>query len=219
MEDEGRLLAALLRLCDRKREFDYLPVETPRSIQRMHRFLQQNRLDPRTTSLPFIVLVSSSSTMDTTKRSVLQGATLQQWLTALVDAFLAEPDTTPAGVMQNIIQPHMDAHIIRLVQYATTTPTPINNPDAGGPPTTTSNKPSVVVMEVDDVPPPPREAYIEEIVDEYDIEDAAGAHETVSSVPVRQSRTAHHTVNASSAMLEYKERENMLQQRKPVAAR
>lgn len=84
---EGRVLAALLRACDKSQQFDFLPVETAKSIEHMHRFLQQNKLDPRTTTLPFIVLVADTEA-EGTKRSVLQGDGLHQWLTSLVDAFL-----------------------------------------------------------------------------------------------------------------------------------
>ena len=202
-------MAALLRACDKGREFEYLAVETARSIQRMHRFLAQNKLDPKTTTLPFIVLVTEGE--GETQRAVLQGESLQRWLTSLLDAFLVEPGTNPEMVLSTVLRPNLGSHVLRLMEYAmvrTTTAVVVTLPPQPPPnATATTGLPEAYLEELDDT---------NGAAEEVDMEEDEFAHTTISSVPIRNSKSrAAHTVNISSVLNDSKERETMVQRKQP----
>ena len=179
----GAALAALLRACDTNGRFQYLPIESAESRERLERFTAHHRLSPA----PFIVLTPE----DGGSRSVLHGDSLQNWLSNFVDAFLAEAGPCLADrIRRDILEPYLGPHICRLAAYAyATTPT--------------------TPMEVEH--PEPKIVEIQDTVDIQtldDEEDDDGT--TMATMPAKQTTKK---ISVAGIMGEAKAREKMVQPR------
>ena len=191
---QGHALAALIKQCDAltHRQFKFLVVDGPDSIDHMNRFLQQQGLSRKTVQLPFVVLVRNEG--QTTHRSVLHGAPLNQWLAEMIEAFLATPTVNPIRVKQTFLDPFISPHLLRLMQYATST----------------TESPVVESMH-NPTPPPP--AYIEELPDNDMATDGYDAM-SYSTTPAPKPGTTKTRRSGVVADPEYiqslKARENMV---------
>ena len=85
--------------------FRFLPVETPQSYERMHRFLIQNGLHPDAVMPPFVInLVPMAGTVDGLVRSVIHGYNLKQWLNVVVNALIHD-GTDPTMLRDSFVMP------------------------------------------------------------------------------------------------------------------
>ena len=142
---EGRILAALMRHCDTDQSFRFLPVDNPQRMERMHRFLRTNGMNPDAVQLPFVItLHPGGGGPDAEVRSVLHGHAMWTWLNGVVDALTAQ-GVNPADLRDGVVLPHLSVPTMRLLAYALPPPPP--------------PAPVVVVAPpppiVEDTPPPP----------------------------------------------------------------
>lgn len=149
-DSQGCALAALVRYCDVELRFQYLPVETPDSVRRMHRFLQQQGLSADIVGLPFVVTVQPSPSNVVT-RSVLHGAPFIQWIDSLINAVMQTPiSPAPPQLCEMVLAPFLP-HTLRLLAYTMGLVAPITT-------TTTDNNEHHAVVVSPPTPPPPLSA-------------------------------------------------------------
>ena len=182
---QGHAIAALVRHCvtQTHRQFRFLEVDGPASMQRMKRFLQQHGLQRSGVKLPFVILVEPEARDTTIRRSVLHGAALHQWLAEMVDALLATPGMSPLRAHQMFLDPFISPHILRLVRYAIAAET-------RPPPMTVEHIPTSPPTPT----PPPPPAFVEELPDEAGRDDEgmlvdAGVTMTMASLRVPKTGT------------------------------
>ena len=195
---QGHALAAVIKQCDAltHRQFKFLVVDGPDSIDHMNRFLQQQGLSRKTVQLPFVVLVRNEG--QSIHRSVLHGAALNQWLAEMIEAFLATPAVSPQRVRQTFLDPFISPHLLRLMQYATGSPESV---------------PAPVVESVPNSPPPPP-AFIEELPDEEMATDGYIAMSYATTPTPKQGHTKRGrqgVVGDPEYIQTLKARENMVQ--------
>lgn len=80
-DHEGRLLADVIRRFDRGINFQFLPIETPQSLQRMERFLERKGLN---VNLPFVVVMTDLSAQETHTHKVIHGEAMSEWFQDIV---------------------------------------------------------------------------------------------------------------------------------------
>jgi hypothetical protein len=197
---QGHAIAAMVRHCDAQthRQFRFLEVDGPASIQRMKRFLQEHRLHRAGVKLPFIILVEPES-QGTVRRSILHGAAMHQWLAEMLDALLQTPSMTPLRARQMFLDPFISPHVLRLTQYAT------NSAYTGA-----VVEPLAPPTPVDAAPPPPP-AYVEELPDTPEPEDD-DAMLVEATLPMPKQRVKEKSTRKDSDHLQdAKARDAMIQ--------
>lgn len=77
------MLAEVIRRFDRGVNFEFFPIESPRSLQRMESFLTRKGLSPMVT-LPFVVIMTDLSAQETHTHRVVHGEALGEWFQDIV---------------------------------------------------------------------------------------------------------------------------------------
>jgi hypothetical protein len=99
-------------MCDAEGRFQFLPIDSPTSMARMHRFVERHGLPRGSVELPFVVL------MDGERRALLHGPAFADWCTGLVRAATETPSMTPARLLGTVVAPHLGAHTLHLLRHA-----------------------------------------------------------------------------------------------------
>lgn len=99
-----------------------LTVESPATVERMHRFLVANGLKPDVVQPPFLITAQPGA--GGAVRTVLHGYKLRRWLDMFVDA-LAVDGVDPQYLRNEVIGAHLSAPTMRLLAYAMASPPPL----------------------------------------------------------------------------------------------
>ncbi len=108
-------------------------MESPATVERMHRFLVANGLQPDVVQPPFLITARPAGAGGAA-RTVLHGYKLRRWLDMVVDA-LAVDGVDPQYLRDGVIGAHLSAPTMRLLAYAMTPapppPAPVTAPGTG----------------------------------------------------------------------------------------
>jgi hypothetical protein len=177
---EGRMLAALVRLCDAEGRFQFLPIDSPTSMARMHRFVERHGLPQGSVELPFVVL------MDGERRALLHGPAFADWCAGLVRTMRETACVSPARLLEAVVTPHLAAHTVDLLRYALG--------EAAPPATSTAGISDAAATAGDERMP---------AVEEYDEEEAAGEGPdmvTVAVTPAKSGDRPERKVSVTEVM-------------------
>ena len=210
-DSQGCALAALVRHCDSELRFQYLPVDAPDSVRRMHRFLQQQDLSPDAVGLPFVVSVQPTAS-DVVHRSVLHGAPLIEWIGNLVNAVMMDTPVAPPRLCDTVLGPFLP-HTLRLLAYTMGLLAP-------PPPTQTTQIPAQPTMddpviepeavaEAETTDPQQRQISQPKTYDSEPEEEEGMVWTTVDKTPMPRRNPEKRTVNIAQVMMESKTREKM----------
>lgn len=194
---ESRVLASMVRLCDVERRFSFLPVESPDSVDRMHKFLHRNGLRPDGVALPFLIVVQPPPPHGgESRRTVMHGEAMANWLNNLVGA-VVEGGTPRSHVLENLVACNLSPYTLRLLAYALAREPEVTLAPPPPPPSSSSSTaPVVVAAAAVSGPPQPQ----------LDDEASAASVTTMASVPLKKKDNA---VNIADVMAQSKVRESM----------
>lgn len=161
----------------------------------MKLFLEQQGLDASRVRLPFVVMVVNEQ--GETRRTVLHGSVLHQWLDGLVNAYLRT--AVPEDVERRLLAPTVGPYILRMAAFAfrPTAPAMPTPPAAADAPSDTEG------MDSEHEDPPAGHA--------DDDVDESGAVTAMATVPQKASRGGGTIGSVLTAVSQAsKERERMV---------
>lgn len=180
-DHEGTLLAELIRNSDPEEGFQFLPIESPHSVNRLYQCLRNHNIAPEKVTLPIVILVHTAD-----RRTILYGERYQNWLASVVN-MVVETESGRDMVRRSVL-PHLSPatlHLIAATLAGPALPTAVDEEEA--------------VAEIEEAPmqtqPPTPSVNVEE-------DEETGV--SWASVPERR-----HTkpVNVAQSMAEGKQRE------------
>lgn len=119
-DQEGRLLAEIIRLADRDNVFQFLPVEHPRTVRRMRAFLEarvRKGALPPGVGPPFVV--SGEATSDQRHHHVVHGEALASWFHGVLRGLVGR-DAGGFGMtaVRNAVLAHLGPPTLQAVSVA-----------------------------------------------------------------------------------------------------
>jgi hypothetical protein len=198
-DHEGHMLAALIKLCDAEQRFQYLPIESPASMARMHRFVERHGLPAGSVGLPFVVLMEGDG------RALLYGKAFDDWCMGLVRATCATPSMTPARITESVVAPHLAPYTLHMLRHALSTGP---RPNQAAVAATAHPDPAAVD---DEAMLPVGEGYADETDDAREETDGSTEMMTVATTPTKSTERPERKISVAEVMQQSNRRDPLNQ--------